>query len=79
MKELRKVVVGTYLSLGTTSLLEVFSQGNARLCTSGSLVIIEGTKLGFGLLKKVSSVPFFFSFAFLSRFAWVSRQIFVPR
>ncbi|KAF8235251.1 hypothetical protein L208DRAFT_1392789, partial [Tricholoma matsutake] len=35
--------------------------------------------VGFGWLKKLSMLPFFFIFAFLSCFALDSMQIFVPR
>jgi Zn finger protein HypA/HybF involved in hydrogenase expression len=54
--------------------LGAFSRGNAGLCTNGTLGTVEGTKLGFGQLKKLKSVPFFFVFAFLSRFALDSKQ-----
>jgi len=36
--------------------LGAFSQGNAGLCTNGTLGTIKGTKLGFGQLKKLKSV-----------------------
>ena len=41
--------------------------------------IVEGTKLGLGRLKKVRSDPFLVIFAFLSRLAFVSKQVSVPR
>jgi hypothetical protein len=59
--------------------LGAFSQGNAGLCTNGTLGTIEGTKLGLCQLKKLKSVPFFFIFALLSRFALDSRQVFDPQ
>ena len=56
-----------------------FSQGKARLWTGHTPGIVDSTKVGFGWLKNLRIVPFFFIFAFLSRFALDSMQIFVPR
>lgn len=50
-----------------------FSQGKAGLW------IVDGTKVGFGWLKKLRMLPFFFIFAFLFHFALDSMQIFVPQ
>ena len=71
--------IGASPGVATVSESGALSRGNAGLCTNGTLGIVEGTKLGFGFLKKLRSVPFFFKFAFLSRFALDSRQIFDPQ
>jgi hypothetical protein len=62
----------------TTAISVSFSQGNAGVDTSCTAGIVEGTKLGFGWLKKLRRLSFFV-FAFLSRFALVSKQIFFPQ
>jgi hypothetical protein len=69
----QQVLVTANLVLGAVS------RGKAGLWTNCTLEIVVGTKVGFDWLKKLRMVPFFFIFAFLSRFALDSRQTLVPR
>ena len=60
------------------SVLGAFSWGISGLDTCCTLEIVEGTKLGFGWLKRLRRVLVFFAFTFLSHFALDSKQIFFP-
>ena len=64
----------SFCATTAVSISGVFSWGNAGLETGCTVGIVEGTKLGFGWLKKVRRVPFFFSHSYLVLLWFLSRS-----